>query len=318
MGGLSSYYMLLEPCEKESVSAFHAHMQNGLWGSPHSCGFACAVPWSVSRARYPIPGMSSTLGSSWERENPSKLLPVLWSTCMTVFWSLAAVLQQLWQAIQANKHYPFFSLDILSDQSWSEAVPLPWSESSDNLWGALGDVEVTVYPPAKSVATIKSQDAESVPRAGLTSATGQNTNIRATLRTPVFCRSALFLLFSAMERKSRDMSSLRNKPFSCTVGTESFCILLTQRSSETGDSQVWKPSSNGMVQLLDLWGVCHCWGTGREERLSVFLAPAHGQLGFWLHVRKVRKTEKSTCLQKGEPQVSSACLAAPHFQAPSP
>lgn len=28
--GLSSYYMLLEPCEKESVSAFHAHMQNGL------------------------------------------------------------------------------------------------------------------------------------------------------------------------------------------------------------------------------------------------------------------------------------------------
>lgn len=81
------------------------------------------------------------------------------------------------------------------------------------------------------------------------------------------CRSCLFLLFSAMERKSRDMSSRRNKPFSCTVGTESFCVLLTQRSSETGDSQVWKPGSNGMVQLPGSWGVCHCWGTAREERL---------------------------------------------------
>lgn len=112
----------------------------------------------------------------------------------------------------------------------------------------MGDVEVTAYPPAKSTATIKGQDAAFVPTADLTSVVDLDANIRTVLSTPVFCRTCL--LFSAVERKSRGMSNLRNKPFSCTVGTESFCVLPTQKSSETGDSQVWKAGSNGMVQLL--------------------------------------------------------------------
>lgn len=56
--------MLLEHCEKESVSAFHAHMQNCLRGSPRGCGFACAVRWSAS---------GTPVFHSWAEQHPWEL-----------------------------------------------------------------------------------------------------------------------------------------------------------------------------------------------------------------------------------------------------
>lgn len=84
--------------------------------SMHTCRVACegqhtAVTLLVqchsqgAGTRYPFLGMSSTLGSSWkEKTHPSYYQhydPCVWQTA---FWSLAAVLQQLWQAIQTNKY----------------------------------------------------------------------------------------------------------------------------------------------------------------------------------------------------------------------
>ena len=70
--GLSSYYMLLEHCEKESVSAFCAHMQNCLRGSPH--GRDCLRSAVVCEQELGIPFLhwAAPLGASWEREKSSK------------------------------------------------------------------------------------------------------------------------------------------------------------------------------------------------------------------------------------------------------
>lgn len=133
------------------------------------------------------------------------------------------------------------------------------------------------------------------------------------VQCPVFCRSCLFLLLSAMERKSRGMSSLKQEKQALQLHCRDWELLYLHYPKEQWN---WRLSG---VEAKQQW---HCTAAqtpedsiiAREERLSVFLAPAYGQLGFWLQVRKARKTEESTCLQKGEPQAPSAYLAAPHFQ----
>lgn len=72
--GLSSYYMLLEHCEKESVSAFHAHMQNCLWASLHGRDWLYSAVVSKQKLGIQFLGWAAPLGASWERENLSKLL----------------------------------------------------------------------------------------------------------------------------------------------------------------------------------------------------------------------------------------------------
>lgn len=61
------------------------------------------------------------------------------------------------------------------------------------------DVEVTVPPPATSTATIQSQDAAFVPAAVLPSAADRDTNVRAVLSTPVFCRKQRVVFFFASQ-----------------------------------------------------------------------------------------------------------------------
>lgn len=150
--------MLLEPCEKESVSAFHAHMKNGLWGSSHSCDFACTVPQSVSR---------NERSHSWDEQHPWEQLgkrKIIQATTSVMIHVCDRQFSGAWLQCcsRCDKQLRQININPFSLQRLCQTNPdLRQSlchglRALLTLGGVLGDVEVTVYPPAKSVATIKS------------------------------------------------------------------------------------------------------------------------------------------------------------------